>query len=111
MNVSGSVQVSFEKLSLKIYPLKASNTIPFLTESMQTEENNDNNELKDSLEALENERITHNKLEHVIVSLKQIKILITIAYENTKDDYHVLQNLLKVIILHITNSYSHRKEN
>lgn len=71
--------------------------IPFLTESMQTEENHDDEDMKDSVEALENERITHNKLEHVIVSLKQIKIPITIAFENTKDDYHDLQNLLKVI--------------
>jgi len=69
-----------------------SNMIPFLTKSMQTEENNNDNGLA---EGLESERVTHNKLEHVIVSLKQIKIPITIAYENTRDDFHVLQNLLK----------------
>jgi len=71
---------------------------------MQTEENNNDNGLA---EGLESERVTHNKLEHVIVSLKQIKIPITIAYENTRDDFHVLQNLLKVIPIHIVSSLTH----
>ena len=67
-----------------------------MTEPLRTEEESPENNMKDQQEALENERIMHNKLEHVIVSLKQMKIPIMIAYENTKDDHHVLQNLLKV---------------
>jgi len=65
-----------------------SNTIPF----MRTEEENPETEQQ---EELESERIVYNKLEHVIVSLKEMKIPIMIAYENTKDDHLELQNLLE----------------
>jgi len=74
-----------------------SNTIPFMTERLRTEEVEENpeNNITEQQEDLESERIMHNKLEHVIVSLKEMKIPILIAYENTKDDYLDLQNLLE----------------
>ena len=55
-------------------------------------------ELKEQQRLLQKEKIDNNKMESIIVLLKQIIIPLVISIENAKDKHNDMQDLIKVVL-------------